>query len=170
MMAIVQTFAHLRFDLDRVFRRMSPATRPADQRLRPRPLSIAQLQAFAPGLLRRVIIRSVMVSGVGPLVYMLLLRGWAWNGMLSVARIFWDLPAMVEMSFMPPYHISLLMRSLAATFFLQLLWESSNATFGAFIAQAPLKRGQPLTDASPDPNGTLLNGLRAKKGVIKVCP
>lgn len=131
---------------------------------------MAQLQASAPFLVQRALLRSVITSVVGPFVYTLFLRNTAWNIMLSLARIFWDLPAVVEMSFMPPYHISLLTRSFVASFFLILLWESSNMIFGAFLSQEPLKKGMPLTDASQDPNGTLLNGLRANKGVVKVGP
>ena len=129
---------------------------------------MAQLQASALFLLRQALFRSVIMSVVGPFVYTLFLRSTAWNWMLSLARLFWDMPAVVEMSFMPPYHISLLTRAFVASFFLIVLWESSNAIFGAFLAQEPLKKGIPLTDASQDPNRTLLNGLRANKGVVKV--
>lgn len=168
-MAFVQSGVHLYFDLDRVFRRMSPDTRRADLRLRPLRLSKTSLLAAAPARLRRMVTRSVIVAAVNPLLYILFLRNSAWNWMLWLARIFWELPAMVDRPFMLPYDFSLLARSLVSIFFLDLLWESSNVTFGAFLAQEPLNKGNTLTDASQDPDGTLLNGLRAKNGRVKVC-
>lgn len=168
MLAFVQTGLHLYYDYDRVFRPLSPETRAADQRPRVVGSPMAQVQASALFLLRQAFFRSVVISVVGPFVYTLFLRSTTWSWVLSLARLFWDMPAVVEMSFMPPYHISLLSRSFVSSFFLILLWESSNAIFSAFIAQEPLKKGVPLTDASQDPNRTLLNGLRASKGVVKV--
>lgn len=168
MLAFVQTFIHLYYDSDRVYRPTSPEMRAADRRPRAVGSPWVQLQASALFLFRQAVFRSVIISVVGPFVYTLFLRRTAWNWMLSLARLFWDMPAVVEMSFMPPYHISLLTRSWGASFFLILLWESSNVIFGAFLAQEPLKKGVPLTDTSPDPNRTLLNGLRAHKGVVKV--
>ena len=49
------------------------------------------------------------------------------------------------------------------------IWEFSNAVFSAYVAQEPLKKDQPLTNDSRDPNGSLLNGLRSKKEIAKVC-
>lgn len=168
MLALAQTFIHLYYDYDRVFRPTGPETRAADRRPRVVGKPMAQLQASAPFLLRRILFRSVVISVVGPFVYTVFLRGTAWSWMLSLARIFWSMPAVAEMPFMPPYHISLLARSWVASLFLIGLWESSNAIFGAFLAQEPLKKGLPLTDASQDPNGTLVNGLQANKDVVKV--
>ncbi|MCJ1283842.1 hypothetical protein MMC26_003173 [Xylographa opegraphella] len=47
------------------------------------------------------------------------------------------------------------------------LWEFSNAAFSAYVGQAPLKNGQPLTTDSRDPNGSLINGLKAKKEITR---
>ena len=69
---------------------------------------------------------------------------------------------------MPPYHISLIIRSAGSGFLLLLIWEISNAVFGAYVAQEPLKNGNPLSNDSGDPNGSLLNGLKSKNEVIKV--
>lgn len=168
MLAIVQTFLHLYYDYDRVYRPVSPEKRAADQPVQLMGLPRAQLQTSALFLLRKAFFCSVIMSVIGPFVYTLFLRSVVWNWMLSLARLFWEMPAVVEMTFIPPYHISLLARSFVASFFLMLLWEVSNAVFGAFISQEPLKKGVPLTDASPDPNRTLLNGLRASKEVVKV--
>ncbi|KAL2370026.1 nuclear envelope protein [Blastomyces gilchristii SLH14081] len=47
------------------------------------------------------------------------------------------------------------------------LWQVSNLLFSTFLGQAPLKKGQPLTNESKDPNGSLINGLKAKRDVVR---
>jgi len=44
-------------------------------------------------------------------------------------------------------------------FLLTLLWDFANIAFDAYITQEPLRKGKPITDASKDPNGTLIRGL-----------
>ncbi|KAL9097285.1 MAG: hypothetical protein Q9165_000712 [Trypethelium subeluteriae] len=56
-------------------------------------------------------------------------------------------------------------RFLIEGFLLELLWEFCNTVFTDHVAEEPLKRGQPLTNDSSDPNGSLLQGLTAKKEV-----
>ena len=51
---------------------------------------------------------------------------------------------------------------------LELLWEFCNSVFTDHVAEEPLKRGQPVTNDSNDPNGSLLQGLRAKKEAPRV--
>jgi nucleoporin NDC1 len=168
MLALLQTVVHLYDDYDRVVRPMRPDPGAADQRPRVVGRPMAQLQASAPVLLHRALLRSVVMNLVARVGYTLFLRGPAWTWMLSCARIVWEMPAAAEMSFIPPYHLSLLARACVSSFFLILLWESSNTIFGAFIAQEPLHKGVPVTNESPDPNGTLLNGLTSTKEVVKV--
>ncbi|RMJ28067.1 Nuclear envelope protein [Aspergillus sp. HF37] len=42
-----------------------------------------------------------------------------------------------------------------------------NLFFSAFIGKEPLKRGQPLTADAKDPNGSLLDGLKAQREMVK---
>ena len=53
-------------------------------------------------------------------------------------------------------------------FFLVLIFEASNVLFTAYVAREPLKKGQPFTAESKDPNGTLLLGLKQKKEIPRV--
>lgn len=46
-------------------------------------------------------------------------------------------------------------------------WETTSFFFSTLLAQEPLKKDQPLSTASRDPNGTLLTGLKAKRNVVK---
>lgn len=48
-----------------------------------------------------------------------------------------------------------------------LTWELTSALFITYLNQQPTKNGLPLSASSKDPNGTLLNGLRAKRDVVK---
>ena len=99
----------------------------------------------------------------GPLIYALFLRRYAWAISYRVASSIWDLPATGNLSYIPPYHITLIFRSFIASFLLLSLWQSSNLVFSAYLKQLPIKNGAPLSDISSDPNGTLLKGLTAKR-------
>lgn len=170
MLALLQALLHLYYDYDRAFlptvgsKVKNRSTYRAHIVLTP----IEQLKIAAPSLVQRVLLRAVLVGISGPFIYATCIRRTAWRWALFLARMLWDMPASVDPSYMPPYHISLLLRSLGSSFLLILLWESSNTIFSAFVAQEPLKNGQPLTDESRDANGTLVNGLKAKKEVVKV--
>lgn len=170
MLALVQTLLHLCYDYDRVF--LPAACRKAEADLNDRPhiaaAPIPQLRAAAPFIIQRVVLRSILIAISGPLIYPAFFRRMAWKWSLALARTVWDMPGTAELSYMPPYDISLIYRSLGSAFLLILLWETSNEIFGAFVAQEPQKNGSPLTDESRDANGTLLNGLKARKEVVKV--
>ncbi len=99
----------------------------------------------------------------GPFIYGIFIRRYAWDISFRVASTIWDIPATGDLSYIPPYHISLIARSFLASFLLLSLWQSSNLIFTVFLRQAPTKHGLPLTDASGDPNGSLLKGLAGKK-------
>ena len=128
---------------------------------------LRKLQGFAPRVIQNVGIRAACMSIFGPLVYALLIRRTAWSCSLWIAELLWDVPAS-QLSYIPPYHMSLIIRSFTSGLLLITLWEASNALFSAYVAQEPMKKGQPLTSEAKDPNGALLNGLKSKRGTIKV--
>lgn len=170
MLALLQAFLHLYYDFDRAC--LSTVGSKAKNRSICRAhivlAPMEQLKIAASSLVQRVLLRAILVGVSGPFIYATFFRRKAWSCALFVARMLWDMPTAVDPPYMPPYHISLLLRSLGSSFLLTLLWESSNTIFSALVAQEPLKNGQPLTDESRDPNGTLLNGLKARKEVVKV--
>ncbi|KAI9664510.1 MAG: hypothetical protein M1821_005956 [Bathelium mastoideum] len=87
-----------------------------------------------------------------------------WNFAFSFASYFFTL----QRNQRPPVVgglMDMVGRVLLEGFLLELLWEFCNAIFTDHVAGEPLKRGQPLTNDSKDPNGSLLQGLRAKKEV-----
>ncbi|KAI9829063.1 MAG: hypothetical protein M1832_000086 [Thelocarpon impressellum] len=132
------------------------------------PTPIEKLKLAIPQRAQTALLRSLSMLLAGPIVYSIFLRKHAWSWALWFAKIFWSLPRSASTPpTIPPFHISLLVRSVASSFFLVFLWEASDATFSAFATQEPLKRGRPLTDDSRDPNGSLLIGLRSKKEIPK---
>lgn len=171
-LALLQTGFHLYFDFDEILgsRDNVQSLRSSEERPRMETNPWERLKSELPGLLREVGISSVGLSIAGPILYSLTVRHRAWQWSLSCARFFrWDVPHTAELSYIPPYHYTLVVRSAISGFLLLLLWRLSSLAFGIYVAQAPLKRGQPLTQDSKDPNGSLINGLKAKKSVVKVC-
>ncbi|MCJ1448888.1 MAG: hypothetical protein MMC23_009407 [Stictis urceolatum] len=94
-------------------------------------------------------------------------RQYAWAWSLSFARLAWNVSRYSEPPTWPPYHYTLLVRSIISAMMLVLLWDLSNAAFDTYLAQQPLKKGKPLTDGSKDPNGRLIDGLNSRKELVR---
>ena len=177
ILTVVQTAVHLSLDYDRVSlplgkrgvkevaNKQSPAT---PQTLPAIVQPLDELRQRIPSLLRAIGLQTVSIATVGPVVYALFIRRRAWDISMFFARLFWDVAPTAELSYLPPYHISLMWRSFTSGFLLVFLWQSSNTIFSAFFTQEPLKRGQPLTAESSVPNEALIDGLRFAKEVNKV--
>ena len=169
-LAIVESILHLYYDRDDV----SPP-RPTlqdqgtdlkgTQKAIP-PVPFLKKNIF--GELRGAISHSLMLSLPSLVLYYLFFRNTAWTWGLSLARIFWSIPKTVGPPSFPPYHYSLIFRSFTSGFLLLSLWRISNLLFTTYVTQEPLKRCLPLTHQSSDPNGSLLNGLKSKRGLIRV--
>ena len=52
-------------------------------------------------------------------------------------------------------------------FLLSFTWEACSLLFITYLGREPIKKDKPLSAASKDPNGTLLNGLKAKRDIVK---
>ena len=128
-----------------------------------------QMKLLLPNLLRSVGIRAVGVAVLGPIAYTCtpFIRRVAWSFSLYYNALLWDVPAS-PLSYIPSIHFSLIRRSLTSSALLITLWGFSNAIFSAYLTQEPMKREQPLTSESKDPNTSLLNGLQAKREIIRV--
>ena len=166
MLAVTQALLHTYNDSDGIFNDVPKETGDTTHDLRPQITDTppTQLRNALPLLLKGVVLRSLLMGFIGgPFIYGLFMRRTAWSWSLTFARIIWDIPVVPELSYIPPYHILLIFRTMIWGFFLSLLWDVSNATFTAYISQEPLKNGKPLTDD----NGSLLNGLKAKKEMTK---
>lgn len=170
-LALLQTGFHLWMDYDKI----RGSVEPVDQASTPQESSqtpanpVEQLKSRFPKLLQEIGIISSFSAVIGPIVYSLTVRKTAWRISHACARFLqWDIPSKAELSIIPPYHITLIIRSLISSFCLLLLWRGSNLAFSVYVAQEPVKRDQPLTQDSSDPNGSLINGLRSRKSLVRV--
>ncbi|KAL8647726.1 MAG: hypothetical protein Q9226_006319 [Calogaya cf. arnoldii] len=168
-MALVQTVLHLYFDYDKIQRslvRTGSGSSPkslTDTAVKP----VEQFKSQLPNIARNIGTISVVASFVGPVIYSLTVRNLAWRTSIFWARFFrYDIPA-TELSILPPYHYTLMFRSAVSGFLLLSLWRLSNLAFDIYVAQEPLKRGQPISQDTRDPNGVLINGLQSKKLLVK---
>ncbi|RKF63957.1 Nucleoporin NDC1 [Erysiphe neolycopersici] len=119
--------------------------------------------------------RSVLITLISPFIYSFNLpiypysiRKLAWSLNRSWAKLLWTLPRSGSLPTKWPFHWSILWTCATSGFLLIFLWEVSNAAFSVYTAQEPLKSGQPITQESRDPNGSLINGLKCQKLQIRV--
>lgn len=177
LLAIMQTMCHLSLDYDQISLPLNKAESKTvngedqstmEKKLPPSVQPLEELKARVPSAIKNIVLQTVAITASAPILYALIIRNRAWDFSMFFARLFSDVAPVADLSYIPPYHISLIWRSLTSGFLLLLLWQSSNAIFSAFFTQEPLKRGQPLSAASADPNGTLIDGLMSKKEINRV--
>lgn len=129
-----------------------------------------KLVKVAPRLVMRAATNSIGVCLVNYLtLYSLFFRRTAWWWTMTFFRPLYNLPKTNIPPASGPWSVWMLFRSVLAGFLLCLLWNFGNATLTLRLSKEPLKNGQPLTAESKDPNGSLLNGLKAKKPRNQVC-
>ncbi|KAL4921231.1 nucleoporin protein Ndc1-Nup [Aspergillus aurantiobrunneus] len=170
LLAIAQSFVHLYNDYDRI-----PVTivkRPddgTDHKTHSTQSISKRIQEGLPQTLRDGLLRSSIVAAVCPVAYIFFLRRRAWGYTMSFAKLFWDFPrsAADPPGVILPVKPPLIARTLLSGALLVLCWQTTNLFFSIFLSQEPLKRGQPLTAEAKDPNGSLLNGLKAKKETVR---
>ncbi|KAL6234186.1 hypothetical protein BDW75DRAFT_241293 [Aspergillus navahoensis] len=170
LLAVAQSLAHLYNDYDRV--PIAITNKPAngaDQKTHPRQPISKRLQEGLQLAVRDGLLRSTVVAAVCPVVYVFFLRRPAWGYTMSFAKLFWDFPrsAADPPSLILPVKPLLIARTMFSGALLVLCWQTTNLFFSIFLSQEPLKRGQPLTSEAKDPNGSLLNGLKAKKETVR---
>ncbi|KAJ5339196.1 hypothetical protein N7452_005924 [Penicillium brevicompactum] len=169
-LACVQAVFHLYHDYDRVPVPIAEqSSKKNDERTHPVQPTSKYLQAALPQQLADGAVRAITVAGATLLVYPIFFRQAAWGWSLYMAKLFWSFQrsAAEPQSFIPTIFPYFFFRTLLPGLLLVLCWQSSNLFYSVFIGKEPLKRGQPLTTDAKDPNGSLLNGLKAKKEVVK---
>ncbi|KAL4937538.1 hypothetical protein BDV06DRAFT_226845 [Aspergillus oleicola] len=170
LLAVAQSVAHLYYDYDCI--PVTVAKRPADgteQKTHPTKSISQRIQAGLPQVLRDGIMRSSIVAAICPVAYIFFLRRRAWGYTMSMAKLFWDFPrsAADPPGLILPVKPLLVGRTMFSGALLVICWQTTNLFFSIFLSQEPLKRGQPLTAEAKDPNGSLLNGLKAKKETVR---
>jgi nucleoporin NDC1 len=164
VLALVQVVHHLSANLDEVIL-------PLDKL--PLQSSGARLRSALPLVLPRLAISALTKSMVavilGLLAYYNIYRRTLWNWAFSTLRYSFDFPrnSAPRRSGVPAV-INLELYFLYYAFLLTFIWEITNFVFSVLIAERPLKKGQPITADSRDPNGTLLSGLKSRRQFWKV--
>lgn len=170
VLACVQAVFHLYYDYDRVPVPIAErGIRGNDERTHPvRPTS-KHLQVALPQELAAGALRGVTVAATTLVLYPIFFRNFAWSWSLYFAKLFFSFPrsAADAQSFVPTIFPYFFFKTLLPGVLLVLSWQTANLFYSVFIGKEPLKRGQPLTTEAKDPNGSLLNGLKAKKEVVK---
>lgn len=172
LLAVAQSVKHLWNDYDRIdVPAMTPkkeredASSPASPRRAPKPRHILVTRLLS--MTTSSVKLASIVFGLGTLLYYGILRDAIWDQYYSFNRYFVSLAKTSKPTGLAPFG------PLSAMFLVEgsllvLLWEFVNKAFELYIAQEPLKYDVPITNDSPDPNGTLLKGLRSKKDATKV--
>ncbi|MCJ1412543.1 hypothetical protein MMC19_006638 [Ptychographa xylographoides] len=164
LLASTQSIIHIYCDYDHITLPIdTPKSENKSEKSPTMDSPIAKLKSVLPIMLRNAVTRAIATSLSGPFVYAGCIRWVAWPWTLWFARLVWSIPKESTPSRYPPMQVGLMIRSFAAGLMLLCLWEFSNAVFTAYVAQEPLKNGQPLTADSREPNGSLLNGLKSRK-------
>ena len=169
MHAVIQTFLHLYYDEDQIdFPMPSASASKLGEVVAPKASPREQLVIMVPRLLQQALTRALVMCLVGPALYAMFLRPFAWNIAINWARILRNIPRTQQPVWYPPFHVTLMYRSALSGFLLVSLWKISNLVFNVYYVLPPTKLNHPLTDDSPDPAGSLLNGLKSRKQAVKV--
>lgn len=113
----------------------------------------------APNIFSRAFFLAFVTFFTGPISY-IFVRSGIWHYTLMVARtVFW----LNRSSVLPAWPVGggMFLRSAWIAFLLGCTWESAHAAFNIYFAQEPIKDGKTISEKSPDPNGTLVSGLKS---------
>lgn len=121
-----------------------------------------QAQAQLLPVLIRSLIITIVVGIWGPVLYFAVFRSTAWSLAYTIGKIFFSLKRGQSPSGLSDV-FALFARYLTSAFMLTMMWQVTNLAFTTFVKQEPLRKGQPLTSQSKDPNGSLVSGLKAKR-------
>ncbi len=166
-LGFAQAAIHLYYDYDRIELAASvPDQKPGLKAGNARSPSTKVKEAI-PRMVQKSIFRAGVITVAGTIFYALFLRQTVYSWAFSVVRSLYSLANVTRPSRFPGL-ADLMGRFTVESFLLIYLWEFSNVAFSAYVAQEPMKKGRPLTDDSKDPNGSLLLGLKSRKGIPKV--
>ncbi|KAJ2967037.1 hypothetical protein NUW58_g10530 [Xylaria curta] len=171
VLGLVQGVVHVTLDQDRLVLGTVHA-RPEDgghnegdeALLRPPEHWGTKIGQWAPILIVRCGMLAITVAMTSYIALYHFLRISAWRSSMWFFRFFYsDLPRYNLPPGGAPWSFWMLGRTIWASFLLGLLWYFADIAFRVQLAREPLKREQPLTAESKDPNGSLLNGLQSGK-------
>lgn len=117
------------------------------------------LKKQSPTILANAFFLAIITFFTGPLSY-IFVRSGIWHYTLMVARtLFW----LNRSSTLPAWPVGggMFIRSAWIAFMLGCIWETAHVAFNVHFSQEPIKDGKTISEKSPDPNGTLVSGLKS---------
>ncbi|CUS09590.1 unnamed protein product [Tuber aestivum] len=108
---------------------------------------------------------ALVSACTAPFAYMPF-RGVVWHYTLATAKTFYWLN---RSSTLPSFPVGagMFIRSLWLSFLIGVMWQISNIAFDVYFTQKPLSAdGKTVSEKSPDPNGTLVTGLKASQAPL----
>jgi nucleoporin NDC1 len=145
----------------------APSPQAKDQRTHPASDIYTTFREAGVGMLSRSIISSAAVSVIGPFFYTQLLRQPLWKLHLAFAKPWFNLSrSHARAEGLPPI-FGTLPTTIFVGFWLCLAWEFSALSLLVYFRNPPVKNDQPWTSSGKDPNGSLLSGMKAKRGLLK---
>ncbi|RDW35012.1 nucleoporin protein Ndc1-Nup [Yarrowia lipolytica] len=102
---------------------------------------------------------------VYPIMFYPSFRTKIWNITMSLSGYWYGLNKAQTPEVYPGLRFSLVMDTFIASAILLLLWNLVNTTFSIYMSLGPLRKGEGISESSPDRNGTLVSGLRDSKHV-----
>lgn len=129
---------------------------------------ISQVKTKILGLVRASVTEAVTFATSALIIYPVIARRLFWRLTIFVAKLFYNMPRSQGSPVgIQPLHWMFLVKSYYFTFLLLIIWDCSNLAFSVLMSQQPLKGGNALTNASKDPTGSLILGLKTKQEVPK---
>ncbi|KAF2086149.1 hypothetical protein K490DRAFT_58131 [Saccharata proteae CBS 121410] len=163
ILGIFQAGFHLYHDYDRI---QLPRTKFGVSTAVAQPAYKQLFQNSKVKMVNGILTRVVFLLVGGNMIYMMFRTYIVWNWVYWLMRGWYTfLPKTGKPTYWPGFGLAVTV--LWEGFVLCALWEFANQAFTTFISQEPLKNGNPITNDSKDPNGSLLIGLKAKKDLPK---
>ncbi|KAK4189932.1 putative nuclear envelope protein ndc1 [Podospora australis] len=170
LLGFFHAIQHLCYDTDRlifgVVRPQSGGAR-AGKRAGGSGDEMARLGERLPQVIVQTVTQSLTGTTFTMISYVIFLRSFVWQMLLTMLRPLYNLPRSNMTPSTLPFSLSMITRCLWASMMISFIWAIANTAFSLFLVKSPLKNNKPLTSDSSDPNGSLLNGLKAKKLSIK---
>lgn len=169
LMGLMHAALHVYYEESALNLSVETVSRPQDKELptaETEPIT-ALLTRKAHPMLLQACTTSVIASVVGPILYNWVLRQTLWKAHITFAKAFAHIP---RSDANPPtsfYIGGVMVRGFVFGAILSLTWQLTILIFSAYITSPPIKVNKPLSAYSKDPNGTLLNGLTAKRDLVK---
>lgn len=169
MLAVFQSIKHVYFAHATIQLPISnaPTAQDKDRRTHPIPDTYTFFRSQAPGILIRSAIGAVVTTAVCPFIYSFMLRRTLWRFHLFFAGLFFNVARSSARPIGIPPVLGTMLTTIVVGFWLSLSWELCALSLIAYFKKPPVKNDMTWTAVGKDPNGSLLNGLKLRPGILK---